>query len=102
MRRHWKKIVIGVVAVIAVVIGGSFIYAKWINDAPDPLDEGDLAEAIEGTDPPAASDPVVTDVPASESSSPTGDTATADTAPADDTEATTGVDGDWAATTDSI
>lgn len=102
MRRHWKKIAIAIAAVIVVVIGGSFIYAKVLNDAPDPLDAGDLADAIEGTDSPVATDaPVVTDAPVAEST-PAGGTTGTTAAPSDLGDASaSGVEGDWAASTDS-
>ena len=39
MKRHWKKIVIGVVVLVVVVLGGSFIYAKFINKADAEFDQ---------------------------------------------------------------
>ena len=42
-QRHWKKIVGGIVGLVVAVLAASFIYAKFIHDAPDKLDEGDLA-----------------------------------------------------------
>jgi polyisoprenoid-binding protein YceI len=59
LQRHWKKLVGGVVGLVIVVLAASFIYAKFINDAPDKLDAGDLTDALNvttpaNTDPPAA------------------------------------------------
>jgi polyisoprenoid-binding protein YceI len=47
MKRHWKKIVIGLAAVVVLVIGGSLIYAKVINKAPAKLTNVDLVTALD-------------------------------------------------------
>jgi polyisoprenoid-binding protein YceI len=49
MKRHWKKIVIGVVVLVALVLGGSFIYAKFINKADDPLSQQDVLNKLDAT-----------------------------------------------------
>ena len=73
--RTWIiRIAIGVVALIAVAYGAIFIYANFINDSPDALDEGDLSEAVAD---PTASEGTSSDVTGS---SAPGDTA-ADTSP---------------------
>jgi polyisoprenoid-binding protein YceI len=54
MQRHWKKIVAALVAVVVLVVGGSFIYAKFINKADPKFGQSDvdkrLAEAAATTD----------------------------------------------------
>lgn len=47
MKRHWKKIVIAVAAVIVLVIGGSWFYAKVWNKAPDKFDSKDLVARLD-------------------------------------------------------
>jgi polyisoprenoid-binding protein YceI len=42
MQRHWKKIVAALVAVVVLVVGGSFIYAKFINKADPEFGQGDV------------------------------------------------------------
>ncbi len=51
MRRHWKKIVIAVVVLIALFVGGSWFYAKVINKAPAKLASDDLIKALDATVP---------------------------------------------------
>ena len=47
MKRHWKKIVGALVVVIALVVGGSWFYAKVINKAPAKRSTSDLADALD-------------------------------------------------------
>jgi polyisoprenoid-binding protein YceI len=42
MKRHWKKIAIAVGALVVVVVGGSFIYAKVINKADPAFGQTDV------------------------------------------------------------
>ena len=49
MKRHMKKIVIGLVALVVVVFAASFVYAKFINKADKPLSQSDIDKAL-GTD----------------------------------------------------
>ena len=79
MKRHWKKIVGAVVLVFVLVLGGSFIYAKFIhkadpafgqNDVNDKLDAATTTVAGAVSDPPA-SDPPASDPSTSDPSSPT-------------------------------
>ena len=51
MKQHWKKFVIAVVALIVVVVAGSFIYAKFINKADEEFDSGDVKELLDATTP---------------------------------------------------
>jgi polyisoprenoid-binding protein YceI len=88
MKRHWKKIVIGVVVLVALVLGGSFLYAKVFNKADAEFNQGDVIDKLNGTTTTAA---VVVD-----SSTPTSDTAGPTT-----TAAPAGVDGNWAIAADS-
>ncbi len=72
---RWVKwAVLAVVAVVALGYGAIFIYANFINDAPDELDESDLSEALVdesaadagGDEPAAEPEPVATEAPAEE------------------------------------
>jgi len=42
MKRHWKKIAIALAALVVLVLGGSFIYAKVINKADPEFDQSDV------------------------------------------------------------
>jgi len=89
MKRHWKKIAIGVVVLVALVLGGSFLYAKVFNKADAEFNQGDVIDKLNETTTTAAA--VV------DSSTPTSDT----TAQSTTTAAPAGVDGDWAIAADS-
>ncbi|MGZ4671797.1 MAG: YceI family protein [Ilumatobacteraceae bacterium] len=52
MKRHWKKVVAALVLLIALVIGGSWFYAKVINKAPSKFSSADLAAALDQPLPP--------------------------------------------------
>ena len=85
LQRHWKKIVIGVVVLVALVLGGSFLYAKVINQADDEFNNDDVLDRLNGTT------TVVVD-------STTGDSSTDPTEPAQSTTTAAvadGVDGTW-------
>lgn len=81
-------VVIGIVALVALVYGGIFFYANVINDSPDALDTNDLGNAL-----------VVdtTDVTVDDSSAPAS-TDAPDTGSTDTTPAAEGFDGDWTPT----
>lgn len=57
MKRHWKKIAIGLAALVVLVIGGSFLYAKVFNKADPAFGQSDvdkkLADAASTTVAPA-------------------------------------------------
>jgi polyisoprenoid-binding protein YceI len=55
MKRHWKKIVGAVVLLIALVVGGSWFYAKVWNKPPAARSAEDLDAALDATIP--ATDP---------------------------------------------
>ncbi len=97
MQKHWKKIVIAVVALAVVVVAGSFIYAKVINDAPDKLDSSDLDDAVSADTAAGGGTEVATDVT---------DAAATDATAADGTDSgsgeATGAEGTWSATGESI
>jgi polyisoprenoid-binding protein YceI len=63
MRRHWKKIAIGLGVLVALVLGGSFVYAKLINKADAALSQNDVNSRLDATTTtgagaaPAATDP---------------------------------------------
>ncbi|HQY14463.1 MAG TPA: YceI family protein [Ilumatobacteraceae bacterium] len=86
MKQHWKKLVIAVVALIVVVVAGSFIYAKFINKADEEFDSGDVKELLDATTTVAPEQPVATDPASTEGSS--SETTAAPTTVA-------GVDGEW-------
>ncbi|MDP2293179.1 MAG: YceI family protein [Actinomycetota bacterium] len=89
MQQHWKKIVIGLVGLVVVVLGASLIYAKVINKADEEFDSSDVKERLTTT---VAPDPT--------ESTPGSDPATtepgATVAPSVD-----GVNGDWVISTGS-
>ena len=87
MKRHWKKIVGGLVALVVLVFAASFIYAKWINDPPAKKTEQDAIDILDGSGAPA------TDVVTTDGGAP--ETATGGTIGAD------GVTGTWAPAADS-
>ncbi|HEY7627479.1 MAG TPA: YceI family protein [Ilumatobacteraceae bacterium] len=47
MKRHWKKIVIALGVLIVLVLGGSWFYAKVLNDSPDKFDSADLVARLD-------------------------------------------------------
>ena len=49
MKKHWKKLVTAVIALVIVVVAGSFIYAKVINQPDDELNSGDVKDLLSGT-----------------------------------------------------
>ena len=49
MTRHWKKIVVAVLALVFLVFAASFIYAKVINKADDEFDSGDVKDRLTTT-----------------------------------------------------
>ena len=61
MEKHWKKLVTAVVAIIVVVVAGSFIYAKFINKADEEFDSGDVKDLLTATTTVAPDQPVTTD-----------------------------------------
>jgi polyisoprenoid-binding protein YceI len=83
MKKHWKKLVTAVVAIAVVVVGGSFIYAKFINKADDEFDSGDVKELLTATTTIAPDQPVTSETTASATETTVAG-ATAD-----------GVEGDW-------
>ena len=50
-RRFLKWILIGAVGIVVLVFGAILLYAFVLNDSPDELDAGDLAEALVATTP---------------------------------------------------
>lgn len=49
MKRHWKKLVAVLAALVVLVIGGSFIYAKVINKADAEFDQNDVLDRLTGS-----------------------------------------------------
>ncbi|MDO8364145.1 MAG: YceI family protein [Actinomycetota bacterium] len=49
MKRHWKKLVYGAVALVVVVIAASFIYTQFINDPPERKTEQDAIDLVTTT-----------------------------------------------------
>ena len=98
MKRHWKKIAIAVAALVVLVVGGSFIYAKVINKADPEFGQGDVnakldaATTIEGsttsTTAVATSTTVAAAVSTPAVTAPPSSAVTAETG-------TTGIDGTW-------
>jgi polyisoprenoid-binding protein YceI len=91
-KRRITWIVIGGVAAIVLFFAAIFVYANFVNDSPDALDETDLSDAL-----------VATTRPTTGETSPTTDEAAVTSPPpADgDVPAPDGFDGDWVPTTAS-
>lgn len=100
MKKHWKKILAGVAALVVVVIAGSFIYAKVLNDAPDKLDETDLDAAL-SDDTTAATEAAADGTTAVTEAAPAATEAPAASA-ADDPASAGAADGTWNATDASV
>ena len=49
MTKHWKKIVVAVLTLVALVLVASFIYAKVINKADDAFDANDVKDRLTTT-----------------------------------------------------
>jgi polyisoprenoid-binding protein YceI len=97
-RRWIKWVLIGGVAAVALFFAGIFVYANFINDSPDALDETDLSDALVATTAPGATTPETAapdTAPAGTAAAPT------DTAAVDDGATSDGFDGDWVPTTAS-
>ncbi len=92
-KRWIKWVVIGGVAAVVLLFAGIFIYANFINDAPDALDESDLSSALVAT-----TEPEVAETAPPGSEAPGTTAAPADTTP---TSEPAGFDGDWVPTTAS-
>ena len=101
-QRHWKKFVIGIVAIPVLILGVSFAYAKWWNDAPDKLDEDDLSDVLSDTTPDTATDKVVTTQAPGDTTAETPESGANTNTAAADSSSSTGVDGTWNITTDSV
>ena len=84
MKRHWKKIAIGFVALAVLVVGGSFIYAKVFNKPDAEFNQGDVIDKLDGTTTTAGS--------SSGSTTPTSDSTAGSTTTA---ATSSGVDGTW-------
>ncbi len=101
-KRWIKWTVIGALAAVVLFFGAIFVYANFINDSPDALDETDLSDALVGT-----TAPQVTDTDASGTTAPTPDDTTATsgqtppTSEAPESADGGNVDGDWTPTTAS-
>ena len=55
-KRWIKWVVIGVAAAVVLFFAGIFVYANFINDSPDALDESDLSNALVATTSPSTTD----------------------------------------------
>ena len=74
MTKHWKKLVVVLLTLVALVLAGSFIYATVINKADDAFDANDVKDRLTTTTAAGATD--------STTAATTGST-------------TDGVDGEW-------
>jgi len=83
MARFTKKVVIGILVLVVVVIAASFIYAKVINKADDEFDASDVKDRLTPTT-------LVTATSTGDTDSDTTGATTGDTSGATD-----GVDGAW-------
>ncbi len=95
-RRFLKWILIGAVGVVVLVFGAILLYAFVLNDSPDELDAGDLADALVATTPETTPPSATTgDAGAGTTAAPATDAAPAGT---DATAPATEFDGDWVPT----
>lgn len=92
-KRWIKWAIIGVAAAVVLFFAAIFVYASFINDSPDALDESDLSNALTSTT--AAPAPDATSGVSTPETVPAGPTPTADVATDDS------FDGDWVPTTAS-
>jgi polyisoprenoid-binding protein YceI len=92
-KRWIKWAIIGIVAAVVLFFAAIFVYANFINDSPDALDESDLSNALTATT--AALTPEGTTGPTNVGAAP------ADTAPTTDIASSEDFDGDWVPTTAS-
>jgi polyisoprenoid-binding protein YceI len=95
-KRWITWVVIGGVAAVALFFAAIFVYANFVNDSPDALDETDLSDALVVTTAPSPDETTAT-------SAPSTATSTATSAPPAGGEASTPerFDGDWVPTTAS-
>lgn len=94
----WKKVALGIVGVVVVVIAGSFIYAKVINKADAKLDQGTVNSLLDGsTTSPDSTEPASTVADTSGAASTSAAPTTAST-----TAPAAGADGTWNAAGDSV
>jgi polyisoprenoid-binding protein YceI len=77
MRRHWKKIVIGLGVLVVLVLVGSFVYAKLINKADPVLSQNDVNKLLDATTTAAGATPA-TDGSSSGNSTPAATGGTVD------------------------
>ena len=96
-KRWIKWVVIGVAAAVVLFFAGIFVYANFINDSPDALDESDLSNALVETTRPstAATAPDATSAESTPGATPTTEAPASDAPSADD------FDGDWVPTSAS-
>jgi polyisoprenoid-binding protein YceI len=96
-KRWITWVVIGGVAAVALFLAAIFVYANFVNDSPDALDETDLSDALVVTTAPSPDETTAT-------SAPSTATSTATSAPPAGGEASSTperFDGDWVPTTAS-
>jgi polyisoprenoid-binding protein YceI len=99
--KRWIKWgVIGGLAAALLFFGAIFVYANFINDSPDALDETDLSDALVATTAPAVDETTVTDE-TTETTAPGETTATSAPPVGDAVSTPESFDGDWVPTTAS-
>jgi polyisoprenoid-binding protein YceI len=90
--KRWIKWgIIGGLAAALLFFGAIFVYANFINDSPDALDETDLSDALVATTAPATD----------ETTAPEGTTVTSAPPAGDEASTPESFDGDWVPTTAS-
>jgi len=94
--RRITWVVLGGIAAVVLLFAGIFVYANFINDAPDELDQADLSNALVATTD-VASLPETTIDTVADASTPASETASTDGAPSDGAS----FDGDWVPTSAS-
>lgn len=97
MKRHWKKIAIGIGALVVLVVGGSFIYAKVINKADPEFRQSDVDAKLDAATTTTVSSSTSTTA-ASTTESPvvsTPDVTSPQTSTGAATTGLTSIDGTW-------
>jgi polyisoprenoid-binding protein YceI len=98
-KRWIKWVVLGGVAAIVLFFAGIFVYANFINDSPDALDESDLSDALTATTT-AVSNTTASDTTIP-SSTPDSTPASTPSSAAEDPTGDADFDGDWVPTSAS-
>lgn len=87
MKKHWKKVVMAVVCLALIVVAGSFIYAKFVNQADEEFDSSDVKDRLTTT--------IAPDTTVGSGATTPIDTTPVVTEPSSTAAVADGVNGDW-------